>query len=74
MPGSGYAGEYYDNHSNETSPTSPSVSGGSMNVQNSSLPAGDCSQINNVQETVPTDQTAAASQPAGEDTPAASKK
>lgn len=66
MPGSGYAGEYYGNHSNETAPTSPSLSGGSMNIQNSSLPTSscDCSQINNVQEMVPTDQSPAGEVPA----------
>lgn len=60
VPGSGYAGEYYGNHSNETAPTSPSMNSGSM--QNASLPTStcDCSQISNVQEAVPSNQAPAA--------------
>lgn len=66
VPGSGYGGEYYGNHSNETAPTSPSMSGGSLNIQNSTLPSSscDCSQVNNVQEMVPSDQTPAGGAPA----------
>lgn len=55
MPGSGYGGEYYANHSNETAPTSPSVSGGSANIQEASLPSTGCdsSQIDNAQDMAP---------------------
>lgn len=57
VPGSGYAGEYYSHHANETAPTSPSFSSGQINIQDSSLPTSscDCNQIGNVQEMVPTD-------------------
>lgn len=74
-PGSGYAGDYYANHSNETAPTSPSLSGGSMDIQNTTLPNSscDCSQINNVQEMVPTDQAPAAGETTGSG-PETSKK
>lgn len=57
VPGSGYAGDYYGNHSNETAPTSPSVSGGSLNgAQNSTMPSNtcDCNNVGNVQEMAPT--------------------
>lgn len=55
--GTGYAGDYYNRHNNESLPTSPSLNTGSMNVQNSNLTqgCGDSSQMNNVQEMVPTD-------------------
>lgn len=47
LPGSGYPDEYYEAHSNDTSPTSPSYSGGSLNtVQNSTSATNicDCNQ------------------------------
>lgn len=51
-----HSGGYYANHSNESSPTSPSVSGGSLNLQNSSMASTgcDCSQVSNVQDVTPT--------------------
>ncbi|XP_031621803.1 uncharacterized protein LOC116339868 [Contarinia nasturtii] len=59
VPGSGYAGEYYGNHSNETAPTSPSMSGSQLSgAQNSTSDLGnncDCNNIQNVQEMAPTD-------------------
>lgn len=47
LPGSGYPNEYYETHSNDTSPTSPSVSGGSLNIQNSTSTTNicDCNQM-----------------------------
>lgn len=57
------SGEYYSSHSNETAPTSPSVSGGQLSgVQDSTsnLTNGcDCNNINNLQEIAPTDAGAA---------------
>lgn len=46
LPGQGYPEEYYEAHSNDTSPTSPSVSGGSLNLQNSTSATNicDCNQ------------------------------
>lgn len=68
MPGQGYPGEYYSHHSNETSPTSPTMSGGQANVENSTLPTStcDCNQISNVQEAAPTN-SASTDAPAGGD-------
>lgn len=68
MPGQGYPTEYYSHHSNETSPTSPTISGGQTNVQNSTLPTSTCdsNQISNVQEAAPTN-SAATDAPVGGD-------
>lgn len=46
VPGSGYPDEYYEAHSNDTSPTSPSVSSGSLNAQNATQSTNicDCNQ------------------------------
>lgn len=68
MPGQGYPGEYYSHHSNETSPTTPTMSGGQANFQNSTLPTStcDCNQISNVNEFAPTN-SAPTDVPAGGD-------
>lgn len=67
LPGGGYAGDYYGRHSNESMPTSPSLSSGSVNLQNTSMPQTcDCNQINNVQEMVPTDASQAGQQAPGQ--------
>lgn len=59
-PGGGYAGEYYSHHSNESLPTSPSLSSGSLDVQNTNISRPcDCNQMTNVQEMVPTDASSA---------------
>lgn len=73
LPGSGYGGEYYSHHSNDSTPTSPSYSSGSLNVQNSTLPPSscDCSQISNVQEVQPTSDQPGASGTNPADTAAA---
>lgn len=57
-PGSGYPDQYYQTHSNDSAPTSPPMSGGSLNMQNSSVPTNtcNCNQMENVQEQVPSDQ------------------
>lgn len=47
LPGSGYPEEYKESHSNDTAPTSPSISGGSIStVQNSTSATNicDCNQ------------------------------
>lgn len=36
------SGDYYEQHSNDSSPTSPSISGGSMNLENSTLAPSPC--------------------------------
>lgn len=53
VPGSGYPGEYYAGHSNETAPTSPTMNAGSVDVQNSSLPTSTCDsgQMDNLSQT-----------------------
>lgn len=78
VPGQGYPGEYYSHHSNESSPTSPSMSGSEVNVQNSSLPTSncDCNQMTEVQEMAPTnagpsDAPNAPDAPTAPDAPAA---
>ncbi|XP_055313354.1 uncharacterized protein LOC129574851 [Sitodiplosis mosellana] len=59
IPGSGYGGEYYNNHSNETAPTSPSMSGsqvsGAQNSTSNLTNNCDCNNVQNVQEMAPTD-------------------
>lgn len=57
-PGVGYPGGYYERHNNETLPTSPSapsVGGGSgMNLANSTVPSGcDCQQMENLSNPTP---------------------
>lgn len=56
VPGQGYPGEYYSHHSNESSPTSPSMSSSEVDIQNSNLTTSncDCNQISDVQEMTPT--------------------
>lgn len=49
-----FSGGYYASHSNDSSPTSPSMSGDSLNLQNSGC---DCSQVSNLQEVAPTNET-----------------
>lgn len=58
-----HSGDYYSNHSNETAPTSPAMSGGSLNMQNATTPSNtcDCNNISNVQEMAPTDAGATSS-------------
>lgn len=62
------SGEYYSNHQNETAPTSPSMSGGSISsAQNNTMPTNtcDCNNVQNVQEMAPTNADATNS-PGGE--------
>lgn len=57
-----HSGDYYEQHSNESSPTSPSVSGGSMNLENSTFAPSPCAsnnQIANKQEDTPTNSLGA---------------
>lgn len=53
-----FSGEYYGNHSNETAPTSPTMSGSQVSgAQNQTSNLGsscDCNNIQNVQEAAPT--------------------
>lgn len=62
------SGEYYGHHSNETAPTSPSMSGSQLSgAQNSTSNLGnncDCSNVQNVQEMAPT-EAGATNSPAG---------
>ncbi|XP_031621835.1 uncharacterized protein LOC116339892 [Contarinia nasturtii] len=54
IAGSGYP-EFYSSHANDSSPTSPSMSGGSMDLQNSTWASSgcDCSQVSNAQDITP---------------------
>lgn len=54
------SGDYYEQHSNESSPTSPSMSGGSMNLENSTFAPSPCesNQIANTQENTSTNTPA----------------
>ncbi|XP_055321764.1 osteocalcin 2-like [Sitodiplosis mosellana] len=76
VPGSGYPGGYYANHSNESSPTSPSMSGDSFNLQNSSIATTncDCSQVTNAQEVAPTNAAATESPSNGDTSSSSSRK
>lgn len=38
--------EYASNHQNDSSPTSPTVTGGELNIQDSTLPSNTCSCSN----------------------------
>lgn len=59
VPGQGYPTDYYSHHSNESSPTSPSMSGSEFNLQNSSMPTSncECDQISEVQDSASTNAT-----------------